>query len=153
MEYASKGVGNAGLTTGIIGTALGALNGMGGIGGIFGNQPRHESDEFVTRYDVNMIREIMEKDRQIALLEADKYTDQKFADFNDRINTRFSAVEGQLAQQAVWNATQTGLIGCIQGQVAQLQSLTKLVVPNGSVMPGWGNVTITPATSTTTTGA
>lgn len=121
MEYASKGVGNAGLTTGIIGTALGALNGMGGIGGIFGGQPKHESDEFVTRYDVNMIREIMEKDRQIALLEADKYTDQKFADFNDRINTRFSAVEGQLAQQAVWNATQTGLIGCIQGQVAQLQ--------------------------------
>lgn len=153
MEYASKGVGNAGLTTGIIGTALGALNGVGGIGGIFGNQPKHESDEFVTRYDVNMIREIMEKDRQIALLEADKYTDQKFADFNDRINTRFSAVEGQLAQQAVWNATQTGLIGCIQGQVAQLQSMTKVVIPNGSVMPGWGNVTITPATSTTTTGA
>lgn len=153
MEYASRAVGNAGLTTGIIGTALGALNGMGGIGGIFGNQPKHESDEFVTRYDVNMIREIMEKDRQIALLEADKYTDQKFADFNDRINTRFSAVEGQLAQQAVWNATQTGLIGCIQGQVAQLQSLTKLVVPNGSVMPGWGNVTITPATGGTTTGA
>lgn len=153
MEYASKGVGNAGLTTGIIGTALGALNGMGGIGGIFGGQAKHESDEFVTRYDVNMIREIMEKDRQIALLEADKYTDQKFADFNDRINARFSAVEGQLAQQAVWNATQTGLIGCIQGQVAQLQSLTKLVVPNGSVMPGWGNVTITPATGGTTTGA
>lgn len=153
MEYASKGVGNAGLTTGIIGTALGALNGMGGIGGIFGGQAKHESDEFVTRYDVNMIREIMEKDRQIALLEADKYTDQKFADFNERINARFSAVEGQLAQQAVWNATQTGLIGCIQGQVAQLQSLTKIVVPNGSVMPGWGNVTITPATGGTTTGA
>ena len=34
MEYASKAVGNAGLTTGIIGTvgtALGALNGAGGI--------------------------------------------------------------------------------------------------------------------------
>jgi len=31
MEYASKGVDNAGLTTGIIGTALGALNGAGGI--------------------------------------------------------------------------------------------------------------------------
>lgn len=30
MEYASRAVGNAGLTTGIIGTALGALNGAGG---------------------------------------------------------------------------------------------------------------------------
>lgn len=33
MEYASKGVANAGLTTGIIGTALGVLN--GGLGNVF----------------------------------------------------------------------------------------------------------------------
>ena len=139
MEYASKGVGSAGLTTGIIGTALGALNSNGGIGNIFG--ARHESDEYVTRYEAGMMKELTEKDRQIALLEADKYTDKKFADFADRINDRFAKVEAQLAQQAIWNATQTGLIGCIQGQVAQLQSLTKLIVPNSSVMPGWGTST------------
>lgn len=42
MEYASRAVGNAGLTTGIIGTALGALNGAGGIGEFIGagNRPR-----------------------------------------------------------------------------------------------------------------
>ena len=34
MEYASKGVANAGLATGIIGTALGVLN--NGFGNIFG---------------------------------------------------------------------------------------------------------------------
>lgn len=136
MEYATKAVGNAGLTTGIIGTALGALGGSGGLN-LFG--ARHSEDEVVTRYDANMMREIMEKDRQIALLEADKYTDQKIADLADRMNNRFTAVEGQLAQQAVWNATQTGLIGCIQGQIAQLQSMTKLVIPNASVMPGWGS--------------
>jgi hypothetical protein len=28
---------------------------------------------------------------------------------------------------------------------SQLMGLTKLVVPNGSICPGWGNVTITPA--------
>ena len=150
MEYASRAVGNAGLTTGIIGTALGALNGAGGLG-IFG-APRHESDEFITRYDANMMRELQDKDRQIALLEADKYTDQKLADFAEKVNARFTNVEAQLAQQAVWNATQTGLIGCLQGQVAQLQSLTKMVIPNGNVMPGWGNVTITPAASTTAAG-
>lgn len=145
MEYASKAIGNAGLTTGIIGTALGALGGSGGLN-LFG--ARHSEDEVVTRYDANMMREIMEKDRQIALLEADKYTDQKIADLADRMNARFSGVEGQLAQQAVWNATQTGLIGCIQGQIAQLQSMTKLVIPNASVMPGWG----ASAESTTTGG-
>ena len=149
MEYASKAVGNAGLATGIVGTALGALNGSNGLN-LFG--PRHESDEPVTRYDANMMRELMEKDRQIALLEADKYTDQKFADFADRIDKRFAAVEQQIGAQAVWNATQTGTLACLQNQIAQLQSMTKVVIPNASIMPGWGNVTVTPATGTTTNG-
>lgn len=69
MEYASRAVGNAGLTTGIIGTALGAL------------------------------------------------------------------------------------IGCIQGQVAQLQQMTQMVIPNSSVMPGWGPVEITAAGGTVKTAA
>ena len=149
MEYASKAIGNAGLTTGIIGTALGALGGPNGLN-LFGM--RNSEDTAVTRHEADMMREIMDKDRQIALLEADKYTDQKIADLADRMNNRFAIVEGQLAQQATWNATQTGLIGSLQGQIAQLQAMTKMVIPNTSVMPGWGNVTITPSPSTTTTG-
>ena len=35
-------------------------------------------------------------------------------------------------------------------QIDQLFGLTRLVVPNGSVCPGWGNVTITPAAAATT---
>jgi hypothetical protein len=50
-------------------------------------------------------------------------------------------------QQAVYNGTNTAALNCLQGQVAQLYSLTKLIVPNGSICPGWGNVTITPATT------
>lgn len=148
MEYASRAVGNAGLTTGIIGTALGALNsGVGGIGNIFG--PKSSEDQPVTRYEAHMMHEIADRDQKIALLEANKYTDQKIADFAEKVNIRFGVVEQQLGQQAVYNATNNGAIACLQGQVAQLQSLTKLVVPNANVMPGWGNVTITPATSTT----
>lgn len=60
MEYASKAVGNAGLTTGIIGTALGALNGAGGI---FGT-PRHESDEYITRFDAGLMRDVEDRDRK-----------------------------------------------------------------------------------------
>lgn len=149
MEYASKAVGNAGLATGIIGTALGAFGGNGGLN-LFG--ARNESDEFITRYDANLMRELTDKDRQIALLEADKYTDQKLADFADRVNARFAGVEQQLAAQAVWNATQTGTLACLQNQIAQLQSMTKIVIPNASVMPGWGDVTITPAGGSTTAG-
>lgn len=36
MEYASHAVGTAGLTTGIIGTSLGALNALGGLGNVAG---------------------------------------------------------------------------------------------------------------------
>lgn len=44
MEYASRAVGNAGLTTGIIGTALGALNGAGGLD-LLNIGPRNPRDE------------------------------------------------------------------------------------------------------------
>ena len=44
-------------------------------------------------------------------------------------------------------------VSCIKGQIDQLYSLTKLVVPNASVCPGWGNVTITPASSTASGGS
>lgn len=149
MEYASKGVANAGLTTGIIGSALGMLS-NGGLSGILGGSNNPE-DKAVTRYEAGMMSELAKKDQQIALLEADKYTDQKIADLYDKMNNRFVGVEQQLGAQAVWNATQMGTLGCLQNQIAQLQTLTKVVVPNGNVMPGWGNVTITPAAATTTT--
>lgn len=163
MEYASRAVGNAGLTTGIIGTALGALNGVGGVGGILGGN-KNSDDQPVTRFEANMMREISDRDQKIASLEANKYTDQKITDLSDKVNTRFSNMEQQLGQQAVYNATNNGIVACLQSQVAQLQSMTKIVVPNSSVMPGWGNVAVTPvppippvpptppATSTTTTG-
>ena len=37
-------------------------------------------------------------------------------------------------------------------RIAQLMGLTKLVVPNASICPGWGNVTVTPAAAPTTGG-
>lgn len=79
------------------------------------------------------------------------YTDKRVREAEDKFNAKFDAVNGQLAQQAVYNATNTTMIGGLQGQIAQLQSLTKMVVPNTSVCPGWGNVNITPATTTPTT--
>lgn len=156
MEYASRAVGNAGLTTGIIGTALGALNGAGGLDLLnFGpRRPRDEGDIPVTRHDMGLYRELSEKDFKIASLESNKYTDQQIRDLSDKLNAKmdmqFGGVQQQLNAQAVWNATQQGLIGCIQGQVAQLQSMTQLVIPNKSVMPGWGPVEISAPGGTVT---
>ena len=111
---------------------------------------RSESDEPVTRYEADMMIKLAGKDQEIALLKADQYTDQKIADLADRVDRRFDKVEEQIGQQAVYNATNNGAIACLQGQIAQLMSITKIVVPNSSVDPGWGNVTITPATGGTT---
>lgn len=150
-EFASKGVAGSGLGLGIAGTALGLLN--GGLGNIFGGTMNCGCSEnhFVNRYELEMENKIISKDSEIALLKSNIYTDQKIADVYERLNTKISGVEAAVNTQAVVNATITSTIGCMQGQIAQLQGLTKLVVPNTSVCPGWGNVTITP--STTTTGA
>ena len=170
---------NAGLATGIVGTSLGALatgvlNGNGGIlGGILGGgnnnvpatdamtaavlanalAPRScgcESDHVVNRYEASQAARIAELETQNKLLESNIYTDSKIADVYARLDAKIGVLESQLCDQKVYNATNTAVIGCIQGQVAQLMGLTKLVVPNGSVCPGWGNVTITPATAPTT---
>ena len=77
---------------------------------------------------------------------------KKIIEAYEKLQAQINALkENQYAvnlQQATLNATQTATISCLQQQVAQLQSLTKLVVPNTSVCPGWGNVTITPAATT-----
>jgi hypothetical protein len=146
-EFASKGVAGSGLGLGIAGTALGLLN--GGLGGLLGNGYMCNENTPVNRYELKIQNQLTEKDSRIALLESNIYTDQKIADVYERLNTKISGVEAAINTQAVVNATMTGTISCMQGQIAQLQGLTKLVVPNTSVCPGWGNVTITPSTTTT----
>ena len=152
VEYASKGVAGSGLGLGIAGTALGLLN--GGLNGVLGNGCHNgwntgcSENNLVNRYELNMQTELAAKDGKIALLESNIYTDQKLNDLRNYIDAKVGVVEGAVNAQAVYNATNTATIGCIQNQVAQLFGLTKLVVPNTSVCPGWGNVTITPSTTT-----
>lgn len=165
MEYASNGKGNLGVTLGAIGTGLGVLNAHGGLlGGILGGNcatATCSENQCINRYELSMAQELSAKDGEIALLKADKYTDQKiveaYKDLQGQINTVAAEVRANKDEQyqvnlnqAVYNGTNTATISCIQNEIAQLQSLTKLVVPNSSVCPGWGNVTITPAATGTT---
>lgn len=60
-----------------------------------------------------------------------------------------SAQDAVNTQQVTFNAAQNATIACLKGQVDQLYTLTKLVVPNASVCPGWGNVNVTPEASAT----
>lgn len=151
-EFASKGVAGAALGTGIGGLALGVLNGglgnlLGGIG-VGGNCCSENMP--VSRYELGQESKIADLQSQIALRDANTYNDQKLLEVYKYFDGKIEGINHRLCDQAVWNATQTATISCMSGQIAQLYGLTKLVVPNGSVCPGWGNVTITPTTTTTT---
>lgn len=153
MEYSSNAKGNLAVTLGSIATGLGVLNsnnGNGILGGLFGNgNCGCSEDHCVNRYEASQNAKISELQTALALRDANTYVDGKIADVYERLNNKIAVVEGQIAQQGIYNATNTATINCISNQIMQLQSLTKLVVPNTSVCPGWGNVTITPATTTT----
>ena len=125
----------------------------GGLGNVLGtgyNNCGCSDNMNVSRYELSQENRIAKLETEVALRDANIFTDQKIAEVYEKLDGRIRGVEAGLNAQAVYNATNTATINCIQGQVAQLFSLTKLVVPNTSVCPGWGNVTITPSTTTTT---
>jgi len=173
----------AGLTTGIIGTALGALNTLGGgaalLNGGIGAGAKQVQPQFVSREEFEANMKIANKDSEIALLKSERDDEKKmvevYAKLEERINSvkdtmaanrdsaddrLASAVEkinckidfnknvqdGINAQQLAYNGTNSATLACMQNQVAQLYSMTKLAIPNSSICPGWGSVTITPST-------
>lgn len=142
-EFASKGVAGTGLGLGIAGTALGLLNGNG-LGSIFGGNGGGCCSENtpVNRYELDMAIISSAKDSKIALLEANIFTDQKLNDLRNYTDGRFIRQDSINLEQAVYNATNTGAISCLKGQVDMLQSLTKVIVPNSSICPGWGEVCV-----------
>lgn len=152
-EYASRGVGTAGLTTGIIGTAGWLLN--GGLGNILGGGAVAAENMPISRYEADMMDNLSSKDSEISLLKSERYTDERLVDVYKDLQGQINAFKAEQnavnMQQVAYNATNSATIACVQNQVNQLLSLTKLVVPNTSVCPGWGEVKVTPATTTTTT--
>lgn len=139
-EFATNSKANAGLTTGIIGTALSGLLATGGmnLGGLFGGASCSENMA-VNRYELGKENEISQLKMEKALLEANIYADKKSLELYSYVDGRLRGIESQISGQAVWNATQTGTISCMAQQIAQLQSLTKLIVPKDSVCPSYMN--------------
>lgn len=188
-EFASKGVAGTGLGLGIAGTALGVLSGgLGNILGGWGNNGATEAvttglaaaipsmiaasgarngsgncseNTPVTRYEMNLVEQLGQKDSHIALLEADKYTDQKIVDTYVTLHGEIKDLAAEVRanketqtainqEQAVYNGVNTATLNCLRGQVDQLYSLTALKIPNSSVCPGWGNVEISADSGSTT---
>lgn len=136
-KYASKGVGGTGLGLGIAGTALGLLNGGGGnlLGGVLGGSGGCSDDHWVNRYEASQSARIAELETEVKLRDANIYTDQKLGALRDYVDGRFSRVEHELCDQKVFNSSTISSISCIQSQVAQLMSLSKIVIPIDNVCP------------------
>lgn len=166
MIPASRGVANAGLTTGVIGTALGALNALAGLGGaaVAGTAVRDSDEHCVNRYEMNLVRELQNKDTALAIAESEKYTDKKMVEVYNALNAQDKAIRADVAanyrefrdftdQQSTYNGVNTATLGCMQNQINQLMSLTAMRIPNTSICPGWGQVDVKPATTTPAAGA
>lgn len=132
-----------------VGSALGiasflGLNGGNLLGGGWNNGGCCSDNTMVNRYELNMTREADSLKSENALLRSQVYTDQKLVDvvkdYTAQINNLAAEVrankDAQTAinlQQATLNATQTATISCMSQQIAQLQSLSQLVVPSRNV--------------------
>lgn len=125
LENSPSGTAKAGLTTGIIGTSLGAINTLanahGLFGGLFGNGGCGCAQQFVcneqipvNRYEFDLAlanaKAMQEKDLQISELRGEVkfrdsqiYTDGKIVSVVEYFNNKFEAINRVLADQAVKN--------------------------------------------------
>lgn len=162
------GTGLAGVITGGI-ALLNTLGGNGGlIGGIIGGNQQTALSAMIAQKDAEIAQLKGEKyadkvgievhayaeQRMNAALEKMNAIDQRLAALEVAAPLREKIVDQQIARvadqmQCCCNASNAA-IAALQATVAQI---TKLVVPNDAVCPGWGNVTVTPATTTSTTPA
>lgn len=153
MTNTGSGVATAGLTTGVIGTALGLLNGAGGLMGM----GMHGSYGYgYGGYDMNM--RMIEAERRSAVLESELDAHRKMSEVyvaaankSNEVRDELSReirelerkVDGNIAAQSVLNAKFGHETEMNKAMIHRLYSLTKLVIPNDSICPGWDE-TVTP---------
>lgn len=131
-EYASKGVGTAGLTLGIIGTSLasGILNGNG-LGGLFGNSNPAASPVY----------QLSQKDNEIALLKAQQYSDNKTFALSERVANLETKV---VAIETAAPLRDKILSDSIINLQATLSRIAVPMVPNYVLAPGYGPAMVAP---------
>ena len=134
-EYASHGVGTAGLTTGIIGTvgtaiATGILGGNG-MGGLFGGGNPASSPVY----------QLSQKDNEIALLKAQQYSDNKTFALAERV----SNLEGKvIAIETAAPLRDKILSDSILSLQKQMSEISVRRVPNYALDPGYGPAFVAP---------
>lgn len=122
-------IGTSLATLGILGGGASVLNGLNGFGrnaggdtvvvpvpmnngcgwgsgwgrSGYGNDSCCSEDHYVNRYEMELQKQIAEKDSMIALRDANTYQDQKMLEMYKYVDGRFQEFERALAEQAVTN--------------------------------------------------
>lgn len=144
---------------GIIGTVLGSLGVAGNSGfGVFNNGNCCHENTPVNRYELSQEQKIADLQAQVALRDANTYSDQKLLDVYKYFDGEMKDIRAHMCEneklQAVINAKFESGFAVLNTQVAcitnTINGLTKTVIPNSSICPGWGDVTVAPVTPTTT---
>jgi hypothetical protein len=148
-SVASAGVGGAGLGLGIAGTALGLLNSNGGniLGGLFGGGnncnalmselAKEKAERFAEKTGSEIYNAMFSQYKELA--QATTNIDKRVAALEVAAPLREQLVNQRI--DCCCSQMSAGL-AALQTTVA---NITKTVIPNSSVCPGWGDVTITPA--------
>jgi hypothetical protein len=106
MEFASNAKANAGLTTGIIGTAgfgLSLLNGLLGVNPAMAGAAVCHENMPVNRYEAEQQARISELETEVKLRDANIYTDQKILEVYKYFDGENKAIREELCAQRVHN--------------------------------------------------
>lgn len=161
MDY-TAGRGTTALS--IVGTVLGSIGTAAALGGgimpatnipgarVIAAANGDTGSQPVSRYEMEQSQRIAQLESSIALRDANTYSDQKLLEVYRYFDGKLDKVNEQIKDVEVYQATNTATLSCMGGQIANLQavlgSITKIVVPNGAVCPGWGEVKGSPVTET-----
>ena len=137
---ASKNNSNAGVIEAILTAILSLLPKLMGSD----SKPHCSENTPVTRYDLEQSEKMQDLKSENALLKADKYTDQKIVEAYKDLQGQIKDVSAEVRankdaqadinrEQAVYNGINTATIKSLKGQIAELASLSELVVPKRKV--------------------
>ena len=138
---ASKNNSNAGVIEAILTAILSLIPKLMSGGDC---KPQCSENTPVTRFDLQQSQEMQDLKSENALLKADKYTDQKIVEAYKDLQGQIKDVAAEVRankdaqadinrEQAVYNGVNTATIKSLKGQIADLASLSELVVPKRKV--------------------
>jgi len=148
-EYASKGVGVGGLTTGIIGTSLAGLltlnnNGNGGLlGGLFGNNNQNEkitnlmNENTLLKANAYVDNQIKDSTSQISQLKTESAVqEQQIHCLEKQMGLREQIMDGKIAQVALTANNGIDKVGCALNCLQRtVDGISSTYVPAGKVTP------------------